>query len=917
MIPIRCAGNSLQNAVLVLCLTLSIFFTVNAHAADEKVVGKEVADGTDTSANSDTPLPDLFTGTMSYRIPIEVPPGRRGVDPGIVLTYRSTNGNGWLGVGWELEMGSIERSTKGGVNYDASDFLLRGPGGVTELVNLPGTSEYRAKIEGNFIRFINYGTYWEAIDKKGVRFRFGHEPNTTVYDPNKPAHVFKWCLDLITDTNGNYVTLNYTPDRNQLYLNEIDYTGNDPVTHKLPPTNSVKFILEDRNDAPTMYTTNFAVTTAKRLKTIEVWSNYNTVNTQPLRVRKYELNYDADSTTTGNQYSPLTNRSVLGTVTEYGSDGTTTKPPITLGYSNGYTVAGGTSSGGWSLSDPIGVSMPLPVGMYCIPGKFGSRFDILCSTGSTEWDLKYLFNNLDVNGISLQWLPDGNKPTDLSQDSLGHQCVTGDFNGEGKNALACNFANNGDWTMVFPGGAGEIWTKETWHNAPTVLPITQCFGGDFDGNGKSDFACYASNTWKMALSTGSAWGSSPVQWSDGPTTFTYPTNNCLTGDFDGDGKTDFACNSGNTSTWNMYLSNGNGWTPATWYSNGMAPDFVKSNYILSGICMTGDYNGDGKTDIACASGSGLWNVQLSTGSSWDTASFSMGGAIVSFPINTKCLSGDFNGDGKTDISCYTSGGIWSTALSLGNGWNTLSWDGGPSPETSVSQQCFAGDYNADGKTDIVCYPHDTSYPGGAFHWESGYANAPLTDLLTHVSNGLGGKISVSYSPSSWYAQLPFTMQLVSSVSVSDGNNTDGNDNTSTSYYSYSGGYYNFDAKDFRGFNSVKVTGPGKSSELTVTETWFHQGDDTAVGVNNPSATIGFMKGKPYTVPEFRTPKGWSIPKPKRPMFLTIRRFQLHTTSIRRSWSTPIHATEMQTDIAKGPLPHGRHGQFTIMTITAM
>jgi RHS repeat-associated protein len=34
---------------------------------------------------------------------------------------------------------------------------------------------------------------------------------------------------------------------------------------------------------------------------------------------------------------------------------------------------------------------------------------------------------------------------------------------------------------------------------------------------------------------------------------------------------------------------------------------------------------------------------------------------------------------------------------------------------------------------------------------------------------------------------------------------------------------------------------------TVIETWFHQGNDTALDANNPSVTDGFMKGKPYRV----------------------------------------------------------------------
>src|SRR5579859_3384020 len=42
------------------------------------------------------------TGAASYTIPIWAPPGPRGVQPNIALTYNSRQGNGYLGVGWSL-----------------------------------------------------------------------------------------------------------------------------------------------------------------------------------------------------------------------------------------------------------------------------------------------------------------------------------------------------------------------------------------------------------------------------------------------------------------------------------------------------------------------------------------------------------------------------------------------------------------------------------------------------------------------------------------------------------------------------------------------------------------------------------------------------------------------------------------------
>src|SRR2546425_973217 len=262
--------------------------------------------------------PDLFTGTASTSIPIQVPPGRHGIQPALSLQYWSGNGDGWLGPGWKLEVGAIQRQTRFGVNYSGDDYSFRLAGVSTDLVSI-GSGEYRAKIEGGFSRVkkLTAGDgkpYWEATDKKGTRYLFGQTAMTRQADPADANKIFKWCLDQVIDANGNYMTVTYFGDQGQGYIDHIDYTGNGSTQ----PTNTVKFYLEDRPDAPPMYTTNFQVITAKRLKTIDVLAN-------GARVRAYKLSYTT---------SASTSRSLLSSVQQYGKD-------ATLDGSN--TVMGGSS----------------------------------------------------------------------------------------------------------------------------------------------------------------------------------------------------------------------------------------------------------------------------------------------------------------------------------------------------------------------------------------------------------------------------------------------------------------------------------------------------------------------------------------------------------------------------------------------
>jgi len=91
-------------------------------------------------------------------------------------------------------------------------------------------------------------------------------------------------------------------------------------------------------------------------------------------------------------------------------------------------------------------------------------------------------------------------------------------------------------------------------------------------------------------------------------------------------------------------------------------------------CLSGDLNGDGKADLFCWTGEGSgWGVAISTGSGWQGSIWNGGPVPVDewnvVPVPEQCFTGDFIGDGMTDVACYSgTGGVWSVALSSGTGW---------------------------------------------------------------------------------------------------------------------------------------------------------------------------------------------------------------------------------------------------------
>jgi uncharacterized repeat protein (TIGR01451 family) len=264
--------------------------------------------------------------------------------------------------------------------------------------------------------------------------------------------------------------------------------------------------------------------------------------------------------------------------------------------------------------------------------------------------------------------------------------ATGDFNGDGRSGVAT--ADDAEDLSVFlPNSLGQLGT-------PTVYPTGGSYpmglaASDFNGDGNTDLAVgnasSASSSVGVFLGNGSGGFSAVTTYPGGQ----YPS--CIAvGDFNGDGKTDLALSNYNGSTVSVMLGNGNGgFGPPTAYSTGGTDDYSVA---------VGDFNGDGKEDLAVANyANGTVSVLLGdgTGKFGAPMTFSSGGTD---PISV--VVGDFNGDGKTDIAVANNGSD-TVGVLWGNG------NGGFSGPTILACNGFApwaltvGDFNGDGHSDLA------------------------------------------------------------------------------------------------------------------------------------------------------------------------------------------------------------------------
>jgi FG-GAP-like repeat/IPT/TIG domain len=273
--------------------------------------------------------------------------------------------------------------------------------------------------------------------------------------------------------------------------------------------------------------------------------------------------------------------------------------------------------------------------------------------------------------------------------------ITGDFNGKGDLDLlaALNYVHTA-YVQVFPGkGNGTFGSFVESHTGGFFM-----VPADLHGNGKLDLATEfddPSEGCVLAVSPGNGDGT----FSDNSWFSEYAGGQVAVGDFNGDGILDLAeagggyCSLKGTGV-RIFLGNGDG-TFAD-------PVTYNTPYLASGVAAV-DLNGDGILDLVTD------GVAVLLGNGDGT--FTLGSTVQiagAYPANQNVIVGDFNGDGKLDVAVVSvdqiEDGNQTIAILLGNGDGTfkkpIEFAGGVNPGAH-GFGFFMGDFNNDGKLDLI------------------------------------------------------------------------------------------------------------------------------------------------------------------------------------------------------------------------
>lgn len=358
-------------------------------------------------------------------------------------------------------------------------------------------------------------------------------------------------------------------------------------------------------------------------------------------------------------------------------------------------------------------------GTFAAPASYAAAsgpFSVAVADVDGDGKLDLAVANFNADTISLlRGNGDGSfqAPLHTAVGDAPSAVAAGDLDGDGTIDLAVSNHNSSNVSRLSGNGDGTF--DPAVHFAVGSGPYSVALG-DINGDGRADLI--TANAEGLNLSVLLSNGNGTFQAATHHAASSPPAQSVVS-DLDGDGKADIATahegGSGLSILRNVGTCSSNCGTiaSAVHYGVGTTPESI----------ATGDFNGDGKTDLATVNrGSNNVSISLGTG----TGTFIAG---VTVPAGTSphgVVAGDFDRDGKLDLAIASSGSN-EVAILLGNGDGTfqtaVNYPAGTTPRSVA-----AGDFNRDGKLDlaVVARGADTvailrGSDGGAFQAPVSYA----------------------------------------------------------------------------------------------------------------------------------------------------------------------------------------------------
>ncbi|MCZ2403928.1 VCBS repeat-containing protein [Paenarthrobacter sp. Z7-10] len=320
-------------------------------------------------------------------------------------------------------------------------------------------------------------------------------------------------------------------------------------------------------------------------------------------------------------------------------------------------------------------------------------------------------------------------PIVIPTTSTNKVTPVGDFNADGRNDM---LSVHPDGTLWFAGGNGQGgYSAERRIGTGWNIYAKIAGTGDFNGDGKNDVLAIRldGSLWFYAGtgavdSDNEGYRSAVQIGTSGWNQFRQVT---AVRDFNGDGKNDLVATKPDGTLWfyagtGVVSANSSGYRPAVRIGNSGWDAY-------STLIGTGDFNKDGKNDLAATRPDGsLWfyagTGRVTTASSGYKPAVKIGNSGWN-GFSDVFGSGDMNGDGNADIMARRAdSSLWFYA---GTGMANLGYQPprkvGNSGWTAFKQVIPTGDFNSDNRPDLVAVRPDGTLWFYAGNGDGGYRTA--------------------------------------------------------------------------------------------------------------------------------------------------------------------------------------------------